>query len=152
MATIRANFGDLLKPGFRDIFFQRYKKYPPEFPKIVNELSSSRQYEEDSYVAGFGSVPEKVESVSVTFDDPYQGYDKRYTHTTYGMGFRVSREMYDDDLYGKMKKMPSALARSMAITAEQDAANIYNRAFDSAYTGPDGLELCSTAHPLDRKS
>lgn len=148
MSTVRASFGDLLKPGFRDIFFQKFKKYPNEMSKIVNELSSSRQYEEDSYVSGFGSVPEKVEGVSVTFDDPYQGYDKRYTHTTFGMGFRVTREMYEDDLYGKMRKMPLALARSMHITAEQDAANIYNRAFNSSYTGGDGKELCATDHPL----
>src|SRR3990167_7638208 len=137
MTTARANFADNLTPGFRDIFFQRFGKYPPEFPKIINELTSKQQYETDSYVVGFGSVPEKVEGVSVVFDDPQQGYDKRYTHTTYGMGFRITREMVEDDLYGKMRKMPSALARSMAITMEQDVANLYNNAFTSG-TGGDG--------------
>ena len=148
MATVRASFADLLKPGFHDIFMQRLNKYPPEYPKIVNELTSKQQYEDDSYVTGFGTAPEKVEGVSVTFDDPYQGYDKRYTHTTFGLGFRVTREMYDDDLYGKMRKMPKALARSLAITTEQDVANIYNRAFNATYTGPDGSVLCVTSHTL----
>lgn len=148
MGTQRANFADLLKPGFHNIFMEKFKQYPPEYPKIVNELKSSQQYEDDSYVSGFGSVPEKVEGVSVVFDDPMQGYDKRYTHTTFGMGFRVTREMYEDDLYGKMKKMPKALANSLSITVEQDVANIYNRAFNGSYTGPDGSVLCVTSHPL----
>src|SRR3990167_4284951 len=148
MTAARASFADLLKPGFHDIFMERYKKYPPEYPKIANELTSKQQYEDDSYVSGFGTAPEKVEGVSVTFDDPYQGYDKRYTHTTFGLGFRVTREMYDDDLYGKMRKMPKALANSMAITTEQDVANVLNRAVNNSYTGGDGKELLATDHPL----
>ena len=148
MTAARASFADLLKPGFHDIFMERYKKYPPEFPKIANELTSNRQYEDDSYVSGFGTAPEKVEGVSVTFDDPYQGYDKRYTHTTFGLGFRVTREMYDDDLYGKMRKMPKALANSLMITTEQDVANVLNRGFTSTYAGGDGKELFATDHPL----
>ena len=148
MTAIRANFGDQLAPGFREIFFDKYNSYPNEYTGIVNVHSSKRQYEDDSSVSGFGLVPQKNESSGITYDDPIQGYDKRYAHVTYGLGFRVSREMWEDDLYGIMRKMPKALARSLRLTLETDVANLLNRAFDGNYTGGDGLELCSTAHPL----
>lgn len=126
----------------------KFKSYPDEYTKLFNVLSSERQYEEDSSISGFGLVPEKAEGVGIFYDDPIQGYDKRYTHKTYGMGFRVTREMWEDDLYGKMRKMPKSLGRSMRISIEQDAANVYNRAFNSTYTGGDVKELCATDHPL----
>ncbi len=148
MPALRSNFGDLLAPGFRTIFQDKFNEYPAEWPAIFNKLTSERQYEDDSSISGFGFVPEKEEGVGITYDDPIQGYDKRYTHKTYGLGFRVTREMFEDDLYGKMKKMPKALGRSMRITMETDMANVYNRAFNSSYTGGDAKELCATDHPL----
>lgn len=148
MTALRSNFGDLLVPGFRAIFMDKFKSYSDEYTELFNILSSERQYEEDSSISGFGLVPEKNEGVGIFYDDPIQGYDKRYTHKTYGMGFRVTKETWEDDLYGKMRKMPSALGRSMRISIEQDAANIYNRAFSSSYLGGDGIELCSLLHPL----
>ena len=148
MPSLRANFGDLLAPGFRIIHDEQFKRYPTEYTEIFNVTDSDRQYEDDSSISGFGFVPEKTEGTGITYDDPIQGYDKRYTHKTYGLGFRVTKEMFEDDLYGKMKKMPKALGRSMRISIETDAANVYNRAFNNSYTGGDGLELCSTAHTL----
>lgn len=148
MTALTTSFADLLKPGFRDIAFQKFNEHSPEYPKIVNVLTSSRAYEEDSYVSGLGLVPSKNESVGIAYDDPIQGFDKRYTHTTYGLGVRLTREMFEDDLYGPMRRMVEALGRSMRVSIEQDVANIYNNAFDSTYTGGDGKELCATDHPL----
>lgn len=148
MTAIRPNYGDLLAPGFREIFFNKFNSYPDEYTKIFNILTSERQYEDDSSISGFGTVPQKNEGEAITYDDPIQGFDKRYTHSTFGLGFRVTREMWEDDLYGKMKKMPKSLGRSFKITIEQDGANVYNRAFTSTYAGGDGKELCATDHPL----
>jgi len=148
MTAIRSSFGDLLAPGFREIFFNNFNQYPLEYTRIFNILESTRQYEDDSGVSGFGVVPEKDEGSGITYDDPIQGFNVRYTHRTFGLGFRVTREMWEDDLYNIMRKMPAALGRSMRISQEQDAANVLNRAFNSSYTGGDGKELCATDHPL----
>jgi len=40
-----------------------------------------------------------------------------------------------------------SLAFSMRQTKENVVANLYNRAFNSSYTGADGVSLLSTAHP-----
>lgn len=148
MTMVRGNFGDLLAPGFREIFFQKFGERPPEYTELFNVLSSNRQYEDDSYISGFGLIPKKNEGVEMASDDVIQGFDKRYTHDTYALQYRITREMIEDELYGIIKKLPAALGRSMRITVETDAANVFNRAFNSSYTGGDGKELCATDHPL----
>jgi phage major head subunit gpT-like protein len=149
MGTSRTTgFSNLLAPGLHEIFFNRYNQWPDEYSQIFNVLSSTRNYEEDGEVAGLGKLVEKGEGVSVTYDDPFQSTNKkRYTHTAYGLGFRVTEELYSDDLYGIIKKMPAALARSAKQTTEVEAFSILNNAFNAAYTGLDGVALCSTVHP-----
>jgi hypothetical protein len=111
-------------------------------------MNSTRAYEEDAEVAGLGKLVSKGEGVSVTYDDPMQSTNKqRYTHSAFGLGFRVTEELYADDLYGIIKKMPSSLARSAKQTTEVEAWGVLNNAFNAAKTGLDGVALCSTAHP-----
>lgn len=150
MTMLRGNFGDLLAPGFLEIYNSAldFGEYGPEYPALFNVKSSTRQYEDTSYVSGFGTVPNKSEGVAVDFDDIIQGLDKRYTHVTRALAYRISKEMWEDELYGLMAELPEALGRSMRITVETDAANVYNRGFNSSYAGPDALELFSTLHVL----
>ena len=150
MVMSRGNFGDLLAPGFREIFFQKFGERPPEYTEIFNMLTSTRQYEDDSYVSGFGTIPLKSEGVEMDSDDVIQGFDERYTHDTYALQYRITEEMNEDELYGVMKKLPSALGRSMRITIETDGANMLNRAFDTTNyaDGGDGKALLTTDHPL----
>lgn len=66
----------------------------------------------------------------------------------YGLGFIITREIYEDDQYAKVgAQKAKALARSLRQTKEIVAANIYNRAFTASYVGGDGKHLCSNAHP-----
>lgn len=148
MTMVRASFGDLLAPGFREIFFNKFNEYPAEYEQIFNLLTSSHQYEKDSYVSGFGLVPKKTEGASSTYDDPIQGLDTEYTHDTYSLAYRVTREMVEDDRYRIVKKMPASLGRSMRETIDSDAANMLNYAETAGYTGADGQVLLSTAHVL----
>ena len=148
MTMQRGSFGDLLAPGFREIFMNKFNLYPSGIEQIFNMNTSSRQYEDDSYVAGFGLLAAKTEGGSSTYDDPIQGYDKRYTHTTYSLAYRVTKEMWEDDLYGTMAKLPAALARSTTVTIETDGANVLNNCESGSYLGGDGKALLSTTHPL----
>ena len=141
-------FSNLLAPGLHDIFFNQYNQWPDEYSQIFNVTSSNRAYEEDAEVAGLGKLVSKGEGVSVTYDDPMQSTNKqRYTHAAFGLGFRVTEELYADDLYGIIKKMPSSLARSAKQTTEVEAWSVLNNAFNAAKTGLDGVALCSTTHP-----
>src|SRR3990172_7075984 len=113
MTMVRGAFSNLLAPGFRKIVFESYKQRETEGNKLVNMGSSGRAYEEDFPIAGFGTLLTKPEGGSVTYQDAIQGTAKRYTWTTYGLGFRITQELMDDDLYGIMgNKMSRALGRS----------------------------------------
>jgi len=144
----RAAFGDLLEPGFREILFQVWDMYPEEYSKVFNMLKSTKKKEMDSGISGLGSMPEKVEGGNIAYDVPILGWDVTYTHVTYGLGFRVTREMYEDDLYATMAKMPKALARSAAYTVEVVAAAVLNNAFTVAGGGTRNEYLCATNHVL----
>lgn len=147
MASYRSNFGDLLEPGFREIFDDAFKEMPMMFEQIFRVETSSKQDEKDSGVTGFGLLQETAEGASVDYEDPLQMYDVTYTHKKYTKGFKVSEELVEDDQYNVIKGKPAQLARAARRTAEHLASQVLNRAFNSSYLGGDGEELCATGHP-----
>ena len=137
-----------LWPGIKAWWGQVYDEHPEEFSALFDRESSHQNYEEDVQVTGFGLAPVKTEGQGVQYDSEVQGFTTRYTHVAYALGYIVTKEELDDNLYEAVsKKRAGALAMSFRQTKENVGANIYNRAFNSTYKGGDGVELCSTAHP-----
>lgn len=145
-STSRSNFSDLLEPGFRKIFDDVYSQLPTMYDKIFHMESSSRHQEYDSGVSGFGQLVETTEGQAVTYEEPIQLYDKTYVHKTFKKGFKITREMYEDDQYNVMKKKPQGLASAVTRTVENTCGNIFDNSFSSG-TGGDGKVLCATDHP-----
>lgn len=152
MTMVRGAFSNNLAPGFRKVTFETYKERPNEGAALVNMEKSSRAYEEDYPIAGFGTLINKPEGSSVTYQDAIQGAIKRYQWTTYGLGFRVTVEMMEDDLYGIMgNRMSKALGRSARNNLEIVQHAPYNSAFDTGVVGwVSGESLCDTSHALIR--
>lgn len=127
---------------------RQYDEHVEEFPKLFERDSSSQAYEEDVQVTGFGLAPVKAQGSAIEYDSETQGFVSRYTHVTYALGYMVSWEELNDNLYEVVgKRRAQALAFSMRQTKENIAANIYNRAFTAGYTGGDGSILCVSTHP-----
>lgn len=148
MASRTSAFSHLLQPELHDVFFNKFKQYPEEYSQVFNVLTTERAYEEDSEVAGFGKLVKKNEGTAITYDDPKQAKNlKRYTPAVWALGFRVSYELYKNDLYNIIQRAPAALAKSAHQTIESEAWNIFNRAFNSSYLGRDSKTLCATDHP-----
>ncbi len=149
MTAHTSNFADALAPGFRQIFMDAlaFGEKPPVVDSVFNMLTSKRAYEDDSYVTGFGLMPKKTEGAPSSYDDFYEGLDTRYTHDTYSLAYRVTKEWVEDELYGLMQKLPKACGRSVRATIETDGANVFNNGFSSSYTGgPDSLALFHVSH------
>ena len=146
MASFRANFGDLLEPGLRKIFDDKFKEMPEVFSSIFHVTSSTTDTERDSAMTGFGLLTQTGEGAPISYEDPIQMYDTIYVHLKYTKGFKVSEELVEDDRYNVIKKKPAALAKSCRRTAEFLAAQVLNNAFSSG-TGGDAKYLCSTLHP-----
>lgn len=137
-----------LWPGVKAWWGQVYDEHQTEYTDLFDSDSSDRNYEEDVQLTGFGLAPRKSEGAGVSYDSEIQGFTTRYTHVAYALGYIVTKEELDDNLYEQVSKRRSAaLAMSFRQTKENVAANVYNRAFNATYTGGDGVALCSTAHP-----
>lgn len=149
MPAVTGAFSHLLAPGLRKVFFQHLKEREEEFSKVFNMKTSSRAYEEDLEVAGLGTMPVKTEGAGIQYTDPAQGEKKRYTHVTYGLGYRVTMEMMEDDLYGVMRKMTKELAKAARNAREVNAWNVFNTAFTTQFGFPKfgaNEALISTSH------
>lgn len=143
-----AQFPRHLQVGIMLIYGLEYKEYPEEYSLVFDGMTSSKAYEEIDSMVGFGLVPTKDEGKSIEYDEAFAGFSKRYTHVEYGLGFNVTRPLWEDEQYGKIKKLPTALAKSVRQTVEILHANVLNNAFNSSYPCPDAKELCATDHPL----
>lgn len=137
-----------LWPGIKAWWGQVYDEHPEEYSKLFDSDTSRQNYEEDVQLTGFGLAPVKAEGSGVAYDSEIQGFTTRYTHVAYALGYIVTKEELDDNLYEQVsRRRAAALAMSFRQTKENIGANIYNRAFNGTYLGGDGVSLCSTAHP-----
>ena len=137
-----------LWPGIKAWWGQVYDEHPEEYSKLFDSDTSRQNYEEDVQLTGFGLAPVKPEGSGVAYDSEIQGFTTRYTHVAYALGYIVTKEELDDNLYEQVsRRRAAALAMSFRQTKENIGANIYNRAFNGTYLGGDGVQLCSTAHP-----
>lgn len=143
-----SNFGKALWPGINKWYGDSYAEHAKEYTSLFDTFSSRKAFEEDVSISAFGLAPVKPEGSAVSYDSMSQGFVSRYQHVVYALGFVITREMKEDDLYDVIgQRNARALAFSMNQTKETVAANVYNRAFNSTYTGGDGVELCSSLHP-----
>jgi len=149
MAISRAQLLKELLPGLNALFGLEYAKYGEEHKEIFETETSDRSFEEETKLSGFGSAPVKSEGSSIEYDNAQEAFTARYTHETVAMGFAITEEAIEDNLYDSLSsRYTKALARAMAYTKQVKAASILNNAFNSSFTFGDGVELCSTAHPL----
>lgn len=148
MAVItQSTWAKAVWPGVNTWYGQTYDEFKVEYTNYFETHTSKKAYEEDVGTSGFGLASVISEGSGITFDTQQQGFTSRYTHIRYGLGFIVTKIAFDDDLYGVVgSKKAQALAMSMRQTKEVVGANILNRAFNSAFTGGDGIQLISTAH------
>jgi hypothetical protein len=137
-----------LWPGVKRWWGIEYNRLPPIWPRMFERLTSEQNYEEDVEDVGFGLLSVKNQAGGIVYDTAQQGTVSRYTHVTYGLGYQVTMEELQDNLYEKVSfKRSGRLARSLYETEEVIHANVFNRAFNSTFTGGDGVELISASHP-----
>ena len=137
-----------LWPGVYSWFGAKYDEHEKQYPKLFEIKSSSKNYEELVQQTGFGLAPVKPEGSSTAYDSHSQGYVARGTNVAYSLGYIVTREELADNLYAEVSmRRAGSLAFSMSQTRENVGANIYNRAFNSTFTGGDAVELLANNHP-----
>ena len=149
MAISRAQLLKELLPGLNALFGLEYAKYGEEHKEIYETETSERSFEEETKLSGFSAAPVKNEGSAIAYDNAQEAWTARYTHETIAMGFSITEEAVEDNLYDSLSsRYTKALARGMAYTKQVKAAYVLNNAFTGGPTYGDGVVLCSTAHPL----
>ena len=150
MAISRAQLLKELLPGLNALFGMEYAKYGEEHAEIYETESSDRSFEEEVKLSGFSAAPVKNEGAAIEYDSAQEAWTARYTHETIAMGFSITEEAMEDNLYDSLSsRYTKALARAMAYTKQVKAAAVLNNAFSgSGVTYGDGKVLCATDHPL----
>jgi len=148
MAISRAQLLKELLPGLNALFGMEYAKYGEEHAEIYETESSDRSFEEEVKLSGFSAAPVKNEGAAIEYDSAQEAWTARYTHETIAMGFSITEEAMEDNLYDSLSsRYTKALARAMAYTKQVKAAAVLNNAFSGTTYG-DGKVLCATDHPL----
>lgn len=143
-----SSFAKALWPGVNAWYGKAYDEFKVEWTDLFDQHKSSRAWEEDVGTSGFGLAAVKPEGQSIQYDSERQAFITRYQHVVYALGFIVTKEAFDDDLYDVVaQRRAQSLAFSMRQTKEIVAANVYNRAFNTSYTGGDGVALAVNNHP-----
>ncbi len=149
MAISRAQLLKELLPGLNALFGLTYKTYEEEHKEIYEIETSERSFEEEVKLSGFSSAPVKSEGSGVAYDNAQEVWSSRYTHETIALGFAITEEAMEDNLYDSLSaRYTKALARAMAYTKQVKGAGTLNNAFSASYLGGDGKALCATDHPL----
>jgi hypothetical protein len=135
-----------LLPGLNALFGLTYRTYPEEHLAIYDVENSERSFEEEQALSGFEAAPVKPEGTAIAYDQAQEAYTARYNHETIALGFSITEEAMEDNLYESVsKRYTKALARSMAHTKQVKAAYPLNNGFSAFVTG-DGVALFSASH------
>ena len=148
MAINRASIAKELLPGLNAVFGIEYGEVDNQHEPLFDTENSDRAFEEEVLFTGFGTAPLKGEGAAVQYKDAQESFTSRYTHETIALAFAVTEEAMEDNLYDTFAKLRArGLARAMANTKQQKAADVFNNGFNSAFAGGDGQPFFSSSHP-----
>ena len=131
---------------FRSVYDQR----ADEWSRVFREQEGiPRNYHEEPVLYGFGAAPQLPDGTPVTYQQGGVLFLKRYVYSVYGLAFALTKVLVEDGDHIRIGQVYARhLAQSLIETKETLAANVLNRAFNSAYPGGDGVQLNSDSHPI----
>lgn len=147
-AITTGNHPKALWPGVFSMFGMSYNNRD-QWKDLVTVQTSDKHREEMVQNNGFGLAAVKEQGASIGYDTTSQGGTATALHVVYGLGYIITREAIEDNLYEKLAMgRAKALKRSMVETKNTVVANWFNRGFDTNYpVGPDAVAMFSASHP-----
>ena len=138
MTINRGSISAQLIPGLNEVFGVAYGEIDNQHLPLFEVENSDRSFEEEVMFTGLGEAPVKYEGASIQYDDMRETYKSNYTHITIALGFAITEEAVEDNLYAQTSRMKAkALGRSLATTKQVRAADIFNNGFSNSYPDRD---------------
>ncbi len=85
-------------------------------------------------------------SGALDYDTVQENYRKRVTNTEYARGLAVGRKLWETGATRVIKRLSEHFGQKVKLRVLTDSYALLNNAFNTTYTGGDGLALCSTAN------
>lgn len=135
--------------GIHHVIFHNWAQRESVGDRIFREASSSQVREHVLTVGGGSLFSTKAEGAAINYGSLNEGFLSTFTYVDYADGFRITRRMYINDLYGSMEKHGAELGRMAHASKETLRADHFNNGFSTSYPIADGAALFSTAHVLE---
>lgn len=119
-----------------------------DFPKYYDVGDMDKAFIDVLETGGPGLASEVDEGTELPTGTIYEGYVTRFIARKVGIRLIVTEEALDDALYPEVINAAKRIKRAIWKTADIDAANTYNRMFNTSYTGGDDQPLGSSSHTL----
>lgn len=152
MTITRAQAQVLLEPKLSAIQNDTLQRRPLEWTSFLNVRTTKKATVTDYNMTMFGAFQLKPEGQNIQYDDWIPGNQKTYQPIRKALGYRITQEMLDHELYGQVDRLERGLMDSAIDDQEVTAALVFNNGFGTTNadgftaTGFDGLALFSTAH------
>jgi len=133
---VRGAFNHILRPGLRSDFRDSYLSFESEYDGILKVGTMDRAEIEATTQSGLGRQVVLPEGEAYTIMDTELADKVTFVDTQYGLGFSISQQMMEDDLYGQANQSAKWLARSTRLIQEYITADWLDDAFDgNTFTG-----------------
>jgi len=144
------DFRSIVEPILNEAFDGVYDQRADEWSTVFREQAGiPRNYHEEPVLYGFGAAPQLPDGSPVTYQQGGVLFLQRYVYQVFGLAFALTKVLVEDGDHIRIGQVYAKhLAQSLVETKELLCANILNRAFNSSYTGGDGVQLSSNAHPI----
>jgi hypothetical protein len=149
MTIQTADLPVLLRPGVDGILLDD-NRFPPQSTHLFKKFKSDKNFEIRAEMRGLGPATFTPEGTPIQFQDMGQQSVTTFYHRKYGVGFTITQEAIDDNLYhDQWPRQTKALKSALDEAQETQAASIFNNAFNPAYPLADGQPVCSYTHPIN---
>ncbi len=93
------NFSNHLAPGIRGIVGTNLRSSETYYSRFLNTSTSDRNYEDRLAAAGLPIAARKAQGQGIPTYPVLEGNTQRISFDVWGIGFSVTQEMWEDDLY-----------------------------------------------------
>jgi hypothetical protein len=144
------DFRSIVEPILNESFDGVYDQRADEWSTVFREQSGiPRNYHEEPVLYGFGAAPQLPDGSPVSYQQGGVLFLQRYVYQVFGLAFALTKVLVEDGDHIRIGQVYAKhLAPSLVETKELLCANVLNRAFNSSYTGGDGVQLSASNHPI----
>ena len=144
------DFRSIVEPILNESFDGVYDQRSDEWSTVFREQSGiPRNYHEEPVLYGFGAAPQLPDGSPVSYQQGGVLFLQRYVYQVFGLAFALTKVLVEDGDHIRIGQVYAKhLAQSLVETKELLCANVLNRAFNSSYTGGDGVQLSASNHPI----